>query len=216
MLSDARTALIVGQGLAMLRSAPYVTSPIVAKAQPRRCRASSRHASLNSARSHPAVKKAGSIEPESGEWTRVNSSTDGEDPANAIPPIGALSGDPSRPRSPTLPAQTGCTLWRAGFGSQTSFPPPAIASRVRPVSIPGRSSNGREIRMCCSSRFFSSRHISRTRSWAMRCAGRRACSAAIQAAVGGLMVSGVLAPWLPGRHRRRRRPAQALDRALRR
>lgn len=33
-LSDQRTALVVGQGLAVLRSAPYVTSPIVAKAQP--------------------------------------------------------------------------------------------------------------------------------------------------------------------------------------
>jgi len=33
-LSDQRTVLVVGQGLAMLRSAPYVTSPIVAKAQP--------------------------------------------------------------------------------------------------------------------------------------------------------------------------------------
>jgi SH3-like domain-containing protein len=33
-LSDQRTVLVVGQGLAMLRSAPYVTSPIVAKVQP--------------------------------------------------------------------------------------------------------------------------------------------------------------------------------------
>ena len=33
-LSDVRTALVVGHGLAMLRSGPYVTSPIVAKAEP--------------------------------------------------------------------------------------------------------------------------------------------------------------------------------------
>jgi SH3-like domain-containing protein len=34
MLSDARTALVVGHGLAMLRSAPFAAAPVVAKAQP--------------------------------------------------------------------------------------------------------------------------------------------------------------------------------------
>src|SRR5882762_4101465 len=84
---------------------------------------SSGHASLSSARSRPTARPAGSIEPESGEWTRVKSSTD---EAAAGPP----DGDPA---TIVIAEQAGFAQWlHARDGASTTGD--MAASRLGQVS----------------------------------------------------------------------------------